>query len=295
MRRMKNGYVIIAAVLAVAAMVRYAESAIDFVEGQKIPSTLKGDYTFSGTNTFTGTTTISGATACTDIQTFAGAVHFNGSVTELGNAAGDAITVTGTATFAEDTGFTKDITVTGNDINLGSATTGVKISSDGDGAITFKGQSSGNDEDLTFNFDDTANTVVVSTASSVSTVDWSAIGHTTTGTVKAGTILSTPASVQTIAGGDTIAADSCGGLKLVTAGGAVTTSTTNTFTAPAAANAGCCMDVVNTGATNTITLDNNTNFISAGGADVSLTAKDIVRVCSDGTNWYQVSAVLSLN
>jgi len=46
----------------------------------------------------------------------------------------------------------------------------------------------------------------------------------------------TPAATQTIAAGGIIAADSCGATKRITAAGAVTTDTTNSLTAPAAAN-----------------------------------------------------------
>ncbi len=101
----------------------------------------------------------------------------------------------------------------------------------------------------------------------------------------------TPPSAQTIAATNTITADACGGVKQITAAGAVTTNTTNTFTAPATANAGCCMDVINVGA-NAITLDNNANFVSAGAADVVLGAGDTVRVCSTGDSgkWYQIGA-----
>lgn len=99
-------------------------------------------------------------------------------------------------------------------------------------------------------------------------------------------------SAQTITAGTIIAADSCGGLKQITSSGSVTTSTTNTFTAPATANNGCCMDVVNTGSNN-ITLDNNANFKSAGAADVVMTGTDSVRVCSNGSAWYQISALLA--
>ncbi len=99
------------------------------------------------------------------------------------------------------------------------------------------------------------------------------------------------ASAQTISAGNTIAADSCGAMKQITSAGAVTTDTTNTFTAPAAANAGCVLRVVNVGSNN-ITLDNNANFKSAGATDVLLTADDAVIVESNGTTWYQISAVL---
>lgn len=96
---------------------------------------------------------------------------------------------------------------------------------------------------------------------------------------------------QTIGAGGTVAADACGTWKPITAAGAVTTSTTDTFAAPANANIDCCMDVVNVG-TNAITLDNNARFYSAGAVDVVLGAQDSVRVCSAGagTWWVQIGA-----
>ena len=101
-------------------------------------------------------------------------------------------------------------------------------------------------------------------------------------------------TTQTIAAGNTVAADACGSLKLITATGAVTTDTTNTFTAPAAANKGCLMHVCNTGANN-ITLDTNANFKSAGAADVVMTQDDCVTVGSTGGSgvWYQLTALVA--
>ena len=98
-----------------------------------------------------------------------------------------------------------------------------------------------------------------------------------------------PAS-QTIAATETITADACGTIKRITSASAVTTGTTDTFTAPAAANAGCIMDIVNVGGS-AITLDNNANFFSAGAADVVLGSSDTVRVGSTGGSgyWYQIS------
>ena len=99
-------------------------------------------------------------------------------------------------------------------------------------------------------------------------------------------------TTQTIAAGNTISADSCGGIKAINAGGAVTTDTTNTFSAPSGSSqlSNCCMDVVNVDDTDAITLDNNALFKSAGGADVVLGAGDTVRVCTDATTWYQIGA-----
>ena len=100
-------------------------------------------------------------------------------------------------------------------------------------------------------------------------------------------------AAQTIAGGNTITADACGGIKTINAAAAVSTSLTDTFTAPGAANRGCCMDITNIDTVDTITLDTNANFNTSGGLDVALTPCDVVRVCSDGTDWYQVAAAVA--
>jgi hypothetical protein len=116
---------------------------------------------------------------------------------------------------------------------------------------------------------------------------------TVTGTLTNGSMsaMATPPAVQTLGAGATIAADGCGTLKRLACTTDRTTSTTDTFTAPAAGNTGCFMFVVNT-STNVITLDSNTNFKSVGGADVALAAGNILGVASDGTYWYQVTAQL---
>jgi len=105
-------------------------------------------------------------------------------------------------------------------------------------------------------------------------------------------LMVTPPADQTIAGGNTITDDGCGTIKAVTSSGAVVTSTTNTFTAPASGNDGCCMDVINVGSQN-ITLDNNANFLSIGGADIVLTGNDATRVCSNGSKWYSVGSLVA--
>lgn len=107
-----------------------------------------------------------------------------------------------------------------------------------------------------------------------------------------GPLVVAPPSSQTISAGNVITDDGCGTIKQITSAGAVTTDTTNTFTAPAVGNKGCCMKVINVGANN-ITLDNNANFKSAGGADVVMTADDAVTVCSNGSGgkWYQITAL----
>lgn len=107
-----------------------------------------------------------------------------------------------------------------------------------------------------------------------------------------GSMIKAAPLTQTIAAGNTVTADGCGGLKNISSAGAVTTSTTNTFTAPATTNTGCTMVVCNVGAEN-ITLDNNALFKSAGGADVVVTPDDCLAVNSDGSVWRQTSALLA--
>lgn len=54
--------------------------------------------------------------------------------------------------------------------------TGVIIKDDGDGTVTFIGNSTGSDESLGFNYDDTSNAVVVSTDSGVTFISYDSIG-----------------------------------------------------------------------------------------------------------------------
>ncbi len=113
-------------------------------------------------------------------------------------------------------------------------------------------------------------------------------------TAPSGPLVVNHPAAQTIAAGNTVAGDACGTVKAITSAGAVTTDTTNTFTAPAAGNKGCCMDVINVGSNN-ITLDNNANFVSFGAADVVLTANDAIRVCEyNGASgaWYQTGLLV---
>ncbi len=99
-----------------------------------------------------------------------------------------------------------------------------------------------------------------------------------------------PPATETIAAAAVITADACGTIKRID-GATVTTDTTNTFTTPTASHAGCCMDVINVDAADTITLDANANFKTAGGANQALGPFDTIRVCSDGSVWYQMGAV----
>lgn len=64
-------------------------------------------------------------------------------------------------------------------VDLGSA--GVRLSQDGDGAITFLGLGNGSDEDLTLNLDDTSNTGVFSSSTSLATLNFSGISLQSSG------------------------------------------------------------------------------------------------------------------
>ena len=69
---------------------------------------------------------------------------------------------------------TLDLIVNGQDITIGA--TGVKLTSDNDGAITFLSISAGSQEDFTINLDDTANTGVWSSSTGLNLMDWGSIG-----------------------------------------------------------------------------------------------------------------------
>ena len=97
---------------------------------------------------------------------------------------------------------------------------------------------------------------------------------------------------EDIAAAATITANACGGLKRLSTGGAVTTNTTDTFTAPAAANRGCCMKLfLDPGAGGNLVLDANAKFNTLAGTDVTMTTCDMVEVCSDGVDWTQASPI----
>ncbi len=53
------------------------------------------------------------------------------------------------------------------------------------------------------------------------------------------------------------------------------------------------MDVVNVDTADTITLDDNATFLTAKAGDVALAPGDAVRVCSNGSKWYQVEDKVS--
>ena len=89
-----------------------------------------------------------------------------------------------TVTLSSSTGADSIISVAS--YSLGSA--GVKLTGDGDGALTLLGLGNGYDEDLTINLDDTENTAVVSSSTGVTKIDYGSIGSATTGVISGGSL-----------------------------------------------------------------------------------------------------------
>lgn len=87
--------------------------------------------------------------------------------TTLGSSNRISVAPGGAVTFGDD------LTITGSDLSVGAA--GVKLTGDGDGAITFLGLGDGSDEDLTINLDDTSNVGTITSSTSLSKLDFSSI------------------------------------------------------------------------------------------------------------------------
>lgn len=168
----------------------------------------------------------------------------------------------------------------------------------GSGVVTFAGTVTG--DDVTSVDDVTAGDDLVVTDDATIGDDLAVTGLATVGetltvtgiTTVAGGVLGPVPTAEVIVAAATITADACGGVKRISSASAVTTGTTNTFTAPAAGNAGCRMLVVNVNASDAITLDVNANFAAQDGANVVLAAGGTVAVQSDGTVWRQESAAI---
>lgn len=99
-------------------------------------------------------------------------------------------------------------------------------------------------------------------------------------------------SVETVGAAGTITANACGGVKLISADAARSTSTSDVFTSTAslaASSMPCLMDLINV-STNTITLKHvEGKFASASHADVALGSTDTVRVVGiSGRGWFQI-------
>lgn len=129
-----------------------------------------------------------------DLTEYSGAAigSTSGEITNI--YMGDAAVIYGQADQSNSltssaTGWTMnlDLTITGADLLIGpDGTGGVKLSSDGDGALVLLGAGAGNDESLTINLDDTANSIVLSSGSEATQIDFSALNLVTTGTIQGG-------------------------------------------------------------------------------------------------------------
>jgi hypothetical protein len=149
----------------------------------------------------------------------------NGAVTILGLGDGTDedlkidLNAANVATITSSTGV--DNIVGLNSYSFGAA--GVKITGDGDGAITLLGLGNGSDEDLTINLDDTANTVVLSSSTGVTSISTGAIGLTSTGTVTQAASVLTPTAIASLgaatAGKMVMTSDSGAADDCTTAGG----------------------------------------------------------------------------
>lgn len=175
------------------------------VDGKNVTIDLLKPVTTSSTLVVGTDLTVTGA----DITLAAAGVKLtgaNGALTILGlgdgqdedlkidlNSTANTIEITSPASSATIVDFNTMGVVVGatNGIQVGA--TGVLISSDDDGAITFTGKSAGSDEDLTINLDDTADTAVFSSSTGVTKLDFSALNLVTTGTIQGGIAISSDA------------------------------------------------------------------------------------------------------
>ncbi len=162
---------------------------VDATEIVQIAASGASGVTITPTTTITGDLTVNGD----DIQLGATGVKItddtDGAITFLGTSAGADenlrinlddtanVIVMDSTTAATELDW---LGTSGSAASFGLGLTGVLISDDNDGAITFLGRSTGSDEDMTFNLDDTANTVTVSSSTGVTSMSWSGIGLATT-------------------------------------------------------------------------------------------------------------------
>ena len=124
----------------------------------------------------------------------------NGALTLLGLGDGTDedlkidLNAANVATITSSTGVDNIVGVAS--YSLGAA--GVKLTGDGDGAVTLLGLGNGSDEDLTINLDDTSNTAVVSSSTGVTSISTGAIGLTSTGTVTQAASVLTPTAIGSL-------------------------------------------------------------------------------------------------
>jgi hypothetical protein len=129
-----------------------------------------------------GTNVLFGSGAATQLQFRDTALHI-ASLDDghLDLTADTSIDLNGAVVTSSTLNVGTDLTVTGSDIDVGVA--GVRLTGDGDGAITLLGLGDGSDENLTINLDDTANTIVLSSSTGVTEMDFSAFRLVTDGVI----------------------------------------------------------------------------------------------------------------
>jgi hypothetical protein len=143
-------------------------------------------------------------------------------------AGAQGLTIVGTNTFAAKVTITNDLNVlheatigTGNgSIDVGA--TGVNISSDGDGAVTFTGLGDGFDENLTLNLDDVSNTGTFTSSTGLNVINFSGIALQQSGSPVADsattmTIAGTANEITSSAGAQSLAGNRTWTLSLPTA------------------------------------------------------------------------------
>src|SRR3990167_2537626 len=92
---------------------------------------------------------------------------------DLYSTSGTIGTLTVSSTVSGDLTVGGDAIIQGSDVTIGTA--GVKLTGDGDGALTILGLGNGFDEDLTINLDDTENVAVFSSSTLLATINFSSI------------------------------------------------------------------------------------------------------------------------
>lgn len=112
-------------------------------------------------------------TAVGDVASGAAFDGTQGTTLTFNNVGGDGtVDYDGTDfSFSKTIETAGDLTVTGSDVSVGVA--GVKLTGDGDGALTFLGLGNGSDEDFTLNLDDTSNSLVVTSSTGLTVIDFS--------------------------------------------------------------------------------------------------------------------------
>jgi len=147
--------------------------------------TALGTAAITGVLTQTGNIELNHATANTLSATGGNLLIENNVVARQGHTLGGEVSATFESDGSTAVTLADSVAVTSWNLTTPTVTThvdigatGVRISDDGDGAITFLGRSAGADEDLTLNLDDTADTIMVSSSTGMNNISFFAIDLT---------------------------------------------------------------------------------------------------------------------